>query len=138
MELVLQQLLPANPGISALAEKEATENILKFKSILHANDAGLGIYLKKFGKEMVTAIESAAFGSEPSLQGISGTGIEKPDPSEATPVQSGDIGWTRDAEEYLQDAPKFIRSQIRSNAEKKALGMGLKTITREFIENLRK
>jgi len=130
--------LPEKPGISAQAEKEAIGNILKFKSLLRANDSGLDIYLRKFGKEMVAVIESAAFGSEPSLQGISGAATEQPDLSEETPTRSGDIVWTSDAEQYLQDAPKFVRSQIRNNAEKKALSMGITNITREFIENLRK
>ncbi|MEI6173748.1 MAG: hypothetical protein WCR01_08345 [Bacteroidota bacterium] len=130
--------LPAQPGISGEEKAEAIENILKFKSLLHANDAGLEIYLKKFGKEMAAAIEAAAFGSEPSLQGNAVVEIEKPVQAEETEPQNGDIRWTNDALQYIQDAPRFVRGQIRSNAEKKALSMGIKEITRDFIEKLRK
>ena len=130
--------LPAQPGISGEEKTEAIENILKFKSLLHANDAGLEIYLKKFGKEMAAAIEAAAFGSEPSLQGNAVVEIETRVQAEETELQNGDIRWADDALQYVQDAPRFVRGQIRSNAEKKALSIGIKEITRDFIEKLRK
>jgi len=48
------------------------------------------------------------------------------------------IKWTTDAEQYLLDAPKFVRDRIRDNAEKKANESGIKEISRSFIESLRK
>jgi len=137
--------LPAKPDLPLQAQVVATGNILKFKSILHANDAGLDIYLKKFGKAMVSAIESAAFGSAPSLETEAvgnleketGDNLEKQDTSIKTESQGGNITWSDDAEQYLQDAPKFIRAKIRSNAEKKAAELGIMEISREFIANLR-
>jgi hypothetical protein len=48
------------------------------------------------------------------------------------------VTWATDAEEYLQRAPEFICAKIRNSAEKKALELGLKEISRNFIENLRK
>ena len=101
------------------------------------NKAGLDIYLKKFGKAMVTAIESAAFGSAPALEKETGDDLEKQDTSIETKSQGGNITWSDDAELYLQDAPKFIRAKIRSNAEKKAGELGIMEISREFIANLR-
>lgn len=130
--------LPAKQGIKSQDEEEAIENILTFKSILHANDAGLDIYLKKFGKAMASAIESAAFGSEPSLEGMTEIPFEKKNLSQENLPPVGDILWTDDAKQYLQDAPVFVRSKIINNAEKKALSLGIKEITRDFIENLRK
>ena len=130
--------LPAEPVISEQDQKSATENILKFKTLLHANDAGLEIYLKKFGKEMSAAIESAAFGSEPALNNKTDVEIEDSNLSEQSSSNTGGIIWTDEAEKYIQDAPKFVRSKIRDNAEKKALELGIKEITRTFIESLRK
>ncbi len=129
--------LPAIPGLTLQEQEVSTGNILKFKSLLHANDAGLDIYLKKFGKAMVTAIESAAFGSAPALEKETGDDLEKQDTSIETKSQGGNITWSDDAELYLQDAPKFIRAKIRSNAEKKAGELGIMEISREFIANLR-
>ena len=125
-------------GISGEAEKEVREGILKFKSILHANDAGLEIYLKKFGKEMTSVIEQAAFGSEPPLPQLEETGQAEQDAPGSDLVSNDQLLWSEDAEQYLLDAPKFVRSKIRSNAEEKAMASGIKTITRDFIENLRK
>ena len=129
--------LSAEPVIAEQDQKSATENILKFKTLLHANDAGLDIYLKKFGKEMIAVIESAAFGSEPALNNKTDIEIENSNLLEQSSSDTGII-WTDEAEQYIQDAPKFIRSKIRENAEKKALELGIKEITRTFIENLRK
>ncbi len=128
----------AKPEVTEPDQKAAVENILKFKTILHANDAGLDIYLKKFGKEMSAVIENAAFGSEPSLEGLTGLKIKSTIPSEEHLSGSNTALWTADAEQYLQDAPGFVRSKIRANAEKKAFEQGVKEITRDFIENLRK
>ena len=130
--------LPAKPVISEQDQKSATEDILKFKTLLHANDSGLEIYLKKFGKEMLAVIESAAFGSEPALINNTDIEIENSDLLEKSPSDTGGIIWTDEAENYIQDAPKFVRSKIRNNAEKKALELGIKEITLAFIENLRK
>jgi hypothetical protein len=129
---------PAKPDVSEQNQKLASENILKFKTILHANDAGLEIYLRKFGKEMLAAIESAAFGSEPALQNKIDVEIENSNLSEQSLSDNGGIHWTDEAEKYIQDAPKFVRSKIRANGEKKAMELGIKEITRAFIENLRK
>ena len=129
--------LPAEPVISEQDQISATENILKFKTLLHANDAGLEIYLKKFGKEMIAVIESAAFGSEPALNSKTDAEIDNSILSEQSSSDTGFI-WTDEAEQFIQDAPKFVRSKIRENAEKKALELGIKEITRTFIENLRK
>lgn len=116
---------------------EITRNILNFKKILHANDAGLEIYLKKFGREALTAIESAALGAYPSLE------IQEPQnlvefSEQINSTINSDFNWSKEAEDYLQDAPKFVRSKIRSNAEKKAKELGINEITRNFVENLRK
>ena len=59
--------LPANEPLSEDEVKEANRIILNFKTLLHANDAGLNIYLRKFGQAMSAAIEDAAFGFEPFL-----------------------------------------------------------------------
>ena len=63
-ELYVQATAPVSKDVEI---KEITESIVKFKKILQANDAGLDIYLKKFGKEMLAAIEAAAFGGYPGL-----------------------------------------------------------------------
>ncbi|MCX6267071.1 MAG: PCP reductase family protein [Bacteroidetes bacterium] len=130
--------LPAKPDIPEEDQKPVVENILKFKTILHENDAGLEIYLKKFGKEMMAVIENAAFGSEPSLQKKILAETENSSlPDQRFNTNDG-ILWSAEAEAYLQDAPKFVRSRIKNNAEQKALELGIKEITRTFIENLRK
>ena len=130
--------LPAELNTGEQDRETAIETILRFKKILHANDAGIDIYLKKFGKPMVAAIEDAAFGSEPSL----GTSTENeeivPEPVVDNKTENSSLKWADDAEQYLLEAPKFVRSKIRANAEKKAMELGIKLITAEFIENLRK
>ncbi len=119
--------------------KQITSQILRFKKILHANDAGLEIYLKKFGKAMAAAIEDAAFGAEPALNKES----NPPDPDVASPSDTNSddgsgITWTNEAEQYLLDAPGFVRKKIRTNAEEKANKLGVRVIDRQFVENLRK
>lgn len=118
---------------------EITAHIVNFKRILHANDAGLEIYLKKFGKEMFSAIENAAFGAYPSILNQETAILDVPE----EPVNSDldlntDLKWSKDAEDYLLDAPKFVRSKIKHNAENKAKELGIREITKDFIENLRK
>ena len=130
--------LPSHEKISAETESEAIKNILKFKSLLHANDAGLDIYTKKFGKKMADVIIGAAFGSEPSLdEPIEAKSGESALPDKTISQDSG-ITWTGEAEQYLQEAPKFVRSKIRRDAEKKAQELGLKEITSDLISKLRK
>ena len=68
------------------------------------------------------------------MQNNTGYEIENSNLSEQTYSDHG-IFWTDEAEKYIQDAPNFIRSSIRSNAEKKAMELGIKEITRTFIEN---
>jgi len=119
--------------------KDITEHILTFKRILHANDAGLEIYKRKFGKEMSAAIERAAFGSSPSLLADGPqNGGNASEPVDNDLNLNLQIKWTTDAEQYLLDAPRFVRSKIKDNAEKKAEELGINEITRSFIENLRK
>ncbi len=130
--------MPAEPNSGEQDRKAAIETILRFKKILHANDAGIDIYLKKFGKPMVAAIEDAAFGSEPSLGNSSENEEIASEPVGNSDTDSGTLKWTGDAEQYLLEAPKFVRAKIRENAEKKAMELGIKIITAEFIENLRK
>ena len=83
--------LPAEPVISEQAQKLAIENILRFKTLLLANDAGLEIYLKKFGKGMLAVIESAAFGSDPALNNNTDVEIEKSNLLEQSSSATGDI-----------------------------------------------
>ena len=130
--------IPAKNRITTESEGEAIKSILKFKTLLHANDAGLDIYRKKFGGKMAAVIIDAAFGSEPSP--VESKDMEQvfSDGADANPGQGREIAWTKEAEEYLQEAPKFVRSKIRNNAETKAKELGLKEITAEFIANLRK
>ncbi len=119
--------------------KEITENILNFKKILHANDAGLEIYLKKFGKNVLTAIETAAFGAYPGLEiDKSQNFLDTSDQVKNNSDSNSDFYWTNDANDFLQEAPKFVRSKIKDNAEKKAKELGIKEINRDFVENLRK
>jgi hypothetical protein len=118
---------------------QTTFQTFRFKKILHANDAGLEIYLKKFGKSMAAAIEDAAFGAEPALNKESNP--PAPDvasPSDTNPGDGSGITWTNEAEQYLLDAPGFIRKKIRTNAEEKANKLGVRVIDRQFVENLRK
>ena len=107
-------------------------------TLLHANDAGLDIYKKKFGEKMASVIIDAAFGSEPSPVEPKDKEQAFADAAEANPEPGLEICWTKEAEEYLQEAPKFVRSKIRNNAETKAKEQGLKEITAEFVANLRK
>jgi hypothetical protein len=87
---------------------------------------------------MVAAIEDAAFGSDPSLENSSENEEIASEPEGNSNTDSGTLKWTGDAEQYLLEAPKFVRAKIRANAEKKAMELGIKIITAEFIENLRK
>lgn len=130
--------LPAGLTLAQEDVKTASETILRFKKILHANDAGLEIYLKKFGKAMVAVIENAAFGAEPSLEAVMESDAAISEPPAIIARDDTGIRWTDDAEQYLLDAPKFVRSKIRANAEKQAISLGIKEITAKFIENLRK
>jgi hypothetical protein len=125
-------------NVTEADQKVATGNILKFKSILHENDAGLEIYSRKFGKEMSLAIQSAAFGSVPALTGLTEPESNNNDVLEGASAVSSVVAWTPDAEQFLQEAPRFVRSKIRASAEKKALELGIKEINRAFIETLRK
>jgi len=70
---------------------------------------------------MASAIESAAFGSEPAFEKREENSVEEPDLSEKNKTKNESIIWTEDAEQYLQEAPKFVRTKIRNNAENKAL-----------------
>ncbi|MEI7492572.1 MAG: hypothetical protein WCK92_14320 [Bacteroidota bacterium] len=128
--------LPATEALSEEEVREANRVILNFKSVLHANDAGLNIYLKKFGRAMVSAIEDAAFGCEPPLLPSVESAAQQPEATDKAESTQG-IRWTAEAEEYLLEAPKFVRSKIRNNAEKKALESGIQEITRDFVEKLR-
>lgn len=130
--------LPARPNLNEQEQKTAAETILKFKTILHANDAGLEIYLRKFGKEMSAAIEYAAFGSAAVFSGDNQNESDIQDVPDPGANQDAQVKWMEDAEQYVQDAPRFVRSTIRNNAEKKAIQLGIKEITRSFIEDLRK
>lgn len=130
--------LPAKPVLDEEARKQATENILKFKTVLHANDAGLEIYQKKFGKAISFAIEQTAFGSELPLEKSAPEANATQDVPDSPSETDSRVKWTKEAEEYLLDAPRFVRSSIQSNAEKKALQLGVREITRRFIEDLRK
>jgi len=115
----------------------AIDNILKFKKVLHANDAGLDIYLRNFGKAMSETIEDASFGADPPLTPV----IEINNAVETAKPENTDdnnIKWAKEAEQYLLDAPKFVRTKIKANAENKAAEMGIKEITIDFINNLRK
>ncbi|MCX6277033.1 MAG: hypothetical protein NT004_02920 [Bacteroidetes bacterium] len=130
--------LPAEPITVEDDKKAAIETILMFKKTLQANDAGIDIYRKKFGEAMVAALENAAFGAYPSLE-ISVENENLPAiPLEISAENDSPVKWTDEAEQYLEEAPKFVRSKIRTNAEKKAMELGIKRITREFVENLRK
>lgn len=125
--------------VEELKINEITGNILNFKKILHANDAGLEIYLKKFGKEALKAIENAAFGAYPSLEiNEQQNLVDESEVVKNTLNINSDFHWTKDAEDFLQEAPKFVRSKIKGNAEKKAKELGINEITRDFIEKLRK
>lgn len=119
--------------------QQIRENILHFKKVLHANDAGLEIYTKKFGKAIASAIEETAFGAEPPLS----LGAQTPAPEDSTEASNevspnSAITWSSDAEAYLAEAPLFVRKKIRSNAEEKAKSLGIAMIDRQFVENLRK
>jgi hypothetical protein len=127
------------PVLEELIIEEITRNILNFKKILHANDAGLEIYLKKFGKEAHTAIEAAAFGAYPSLEIYEPQNlVVESAPVNNTLETNSEFNWTKEAADFIQEAPKFVRSKIKGNAEKKAKELGLKEITRDFVEKLRK
>ncbi len=130
--------LPAQSNSTGADEKTAVESILRFKKILKANDAGLDIYLKKFGKPMLDALENASFGAYPSLETDEAKDNIPPTIEEIPAPGNAQIQWTDEALKYLEEAPKFVRSKIRANAEKKAMEMGVNLITPEFIENLRK
>ncbi len=135
-ELYVQATAPVSKDVEI---KEITESIVKFKKILQANDAGLDIYLKKFGKEMLAAIEAAAFGGYPGLDILEPQKVIEASESVNKVVEvNSNFKWTKEAEDYLLDAPKFVRTKIRNNAEKKAKESGISEITRDFIENLRK
>ena len=123
---------------STVIDQAAVEAIVRFKKILHANDAGLDIYLKKFGKPMLDAIENASFGAYPSLETDEEIDNIPPLTAEIPETSNSQVKWTDEAAQYLEEAPKFVRSKIRANAEKKAMETGVKLITPEFIENLRK
>lgn len=130
--------IPAQNSITTKSEEEAIKSILKFKTLLHANDAGLDIYRKKFGEKMAAVIIDAAFGSAPSLEEEKDKEQAVSDAVDANTGRGGEITWTKEAEEYLQEAPKFVHSKIRNNAETKAKEQGLKEITADFIAKLRK
>ncbi|KXB06362.1 hypothetical protein AKJ51_03830 [candidate division MSBL1 archaeon SCGC-AAA382A20] len=132
--------LPAESNVGEKREKMAVENILEYKKILHENDMGLDIYRKKFSKPMVKTIEEAAFGSEPSLRvhknnKHTNNSGKKP---EKTKKSEKEVEWTSEAESYLQEAPKFVRSKIKTKAEEKASQTEKEKITLDFIKNLRK
>lgn len=130
--------LKAEPTTDGKEKEIITENILRFKKILHSNDAGLDIYLRKFGKETFSAIENMAFGSHPALKQKSNEATENTNQSEQEEKNESEIHWTKEAEQYILDAPIFVRAKIKKNAEEKAKELGLKEITKELIENLRK
>lgn len=129
------------PATTALAEKDeaaARETILRFKRILHANDAGLAIYTKTFGAEMVKVIEQAAFGSEPVLEIPPVADAQPSAQTVDTNVTADNLHWTSAATQYLQEAPRFVRSKIKANAEHQAQELGVTEITVDFIKGLRK
>jgi hypothetical protein len=88
---------------------------------------------------VVAAIENAGFGSYPGLIiREPQSEIEISEQANNDPDDISSIKWTAEAEQCLPDAPKFARSQIRRNAEKKAEELGIREITQSFIENQRK
>jgi len=129
-----------NPVTDASELDRITDRIIKFKTILHANDAGLEIYLSKFGRKALAAIEEAAFGAEPSILSHENKAENEPVLPQAISgvVPSSEFIWTQDAEAYLKEAPRFVRSKIKKNAEEKAKQLGVSQIDRDFIDKLRK
>jgi hypothetical protein len=128
--------LPAQPD----ADRTGVEaGILRFKRVLHANDAGLPIYRRSFGAATLNALVDAAFGAAPALgadelsaelaASLAGAGEGAGEP--------GSMRWDDDAEAYLQQAPIFVRGQIRKKAEERAAQLGLRSVTRALIEKLR-
>jgi Ferredoxin-dependent bilin reductase./Proto-chlorophyllide reductase 57 kD subunit. len=130
--------LAKEPIVAQSDIRVISESIKKFKTILHDNDAGLEIYLKKFGKEALSAIEAAAFGTQIQSADSAIEPTEITETEKAAPESNSGLSWTTDAAEYLQEAPKFIRGKIKANAESKARQSGITQITKEFIEKLRK
>jgi len=94
-------------------------------------DAGLDIYKKKFGKLMASVIMSAAFGSGPALEAAeAGAKPEETSlPTENTSLGGG-ITWTKEAEQYLEETPKFVRSQIRKTPKIRPRNSGLRKLPR--------
>jgi hypothetical protein len=128
---------PAEATIGGEQEKRAVEKILEFKRVLHANDAGLAIYERNFGKKMVRAIEEAAFGSEPSITDPVGESNVEPEIEDESFQEDGTLIWTERARDYVQEAPAFVRGRIRRRAEKKAQELGIDEITWDFVNGLR-
>ncbi len=128
---------PAEATIGGEQEKRAVEEILEFKRVLHANDAGLAIYERAFGKKMVRAIEEAAFGSEPSITAPVGESSAEPEDDDTSFQEDGTVTWTEKAKGYVQEAPAFVRGRIKRRAEKKAQDLGIDEITRDFVDELR-
>ena len=130
--------ISAKPHQNPDTESLVTANILRFKQILHANDAGLNIYEKNFGKIILGTLEYVAFGSYPSLNPETIADKETVNPVDKEECFSGDIVWEEDAKEYLKEAPFFVRKSIKDAAEKKSREAGSMVITKQFIDQLRK
>ncbi len=122
----------------AVLTDQAVESLLHYKQVLHANDSGLDIYLRNFGAAMVNVIEQAAFGGEPALVDVGISGSPGPIEAKGSVIEPAELRWTPEATQYLQEAPRFVRSAIKEKAELKAKELGLKEITAELVGSLRK
>jgi hypothetical protein len=129
--------LPGRPHQAPEAEQQMIARILKFKRVLHANDAGLAIYSKAFGPAMSQAIVEAAFGAAPAYPEPGSKPAEEAAPADAD-VGSATLPWDTEAEEYVRQAPVFVRRKIREAAEKRAAETGARRVTRALLDSLRK
>jgi len=112
-------------SIDGEQEKRAVEKILEFKRVLHANDAGLSIYERTFGKKMVRAIEEAAFGSEPSITASVGESSAEPEDDDTSFQEDGTVTWTEKGKGYVQEAPAFVVGGSSAGRRKKRRISGL-------------
>jgi len=112
------------------AIEQATNAVYKFKHVLHDNDPAYGIFAKAWGKPVADAFFYLETHQYPPLPEPPGDKSH----FRAWKDSARNILWTREAQEYVMQAPERVHPLIRQSVEDRAAESGIGIITPEVLE----